>query len=94
MSYNLNEFEKALSYFENRVSVICSMEMGGKIDAQTAYKKIKEELKSLKKTKKEFYGQSESCPTEKNTGIGSSYISYPLFLLIGSLITTCYTLLN
>jgi hypothetical protein len=64
MSYDLNEFEKALSYFGNRVEVICSMEMGGKIDAVTAYKKIKEELKNLKIAKKKFYSQTENRHTE------------------------------
>lgn len=65
MSYNLNEFEKALAYFGNRVEVFCSMEMGGKIDAETAYKKIKKELKELKNTKKKFSdNQTENCHTE------------------------------
>ena len=50
--YELDEFEKAVAYFGNRVEIICALEMGGKIDSQTAYKNIKEELKQLKKVRK------------------------------------------
>lgn len=53
MYEDLDTFEKALSYFGTRVDVICAMEMGGKIDAETAYKNIKAELKELKKVRKE-----------------------------------------
>ena len=51
---DLDTFEKALSYFGTRVDVICAMEMGGKIDAETAYKNIKTELKALKRTRKQY----------------------------------------
>lgn len=47
-----SEFEKALAYFGTRVDIICAMEMGGRIDAETAYKNIKAELKKLKQTRK------------------------------------------
>lgn len=52
MYEELNSFEKALSYFGTRVDIICAMEIGGKIDADTAYKNIKLELKELKKVRK------------------------------------------
>ncbi len=52
MYEDLNNFEKALSHFGTRVDIICSLELGGKIDAETAYKNIKEELKDLKKARK------------------------------------------
>lgn len=50
--YELDNFEKALAHFGTRVDIICAMELGGKIDAETAYKQIKEELKELKKIRK------------------------------------------
>lgn len=53
MYNDLDSFEKALSHFGTRVDVICAMEIGGKIDAETAYKNIKAELKELKKVRKE-----------------------------------------
>jgi hypothetical protein len=52
--YDLDDFEKALSYFGSRVDVICALEMGGKLDAETAYKNIKLELKELKRVRKSF----------------------------------------
>ena len=36
MYEDLDCFEKALSHFGTRVDMICAMEMGGKIDAETA----------------------------------------------------------
>ena len=50
--YELDSFEKALAHFGTRVDVICALEMGGKIDAETAYKNIKEELKQVKRVRK------------------------------------------
>jgi len=52
MYEELDCFEKALSHFGTRVDIICALEMGGKIDAETAYKNIKMELKELKKIRK------------------------------------------
>lgn len=52
MYEDLNNFEKALSHFGTRVDIVIAMEMGNKIDPDTAYKKIKEELKELKKIRK------------------------------------------
>ena len=48
----LNSFEEALKHFGTRVEMICAMELGGKIDAETAYQNIKIELKSLKQIRK------------------------------------------
>jgi len=53
MYEDLNDFEKALAHFGTRVDMICAMELGGKIDAETAYQNIKIELKKLKKIRKE-----------------------------------------
>jgi len=59
MYEELNNFEKALSHFGTRVDIICALEMGGKIDAETAYQNIKTELKSLKKIRKKH--KEENC---------------------------------
>ena len=53
MYENLSELEKALAHFGTRVDIICALELGGKIDADTAYKQIKEELKELKQVRKQ-----------------------------------------
>jgi hypothetical protein len=50
--YDLDDFEKALSHFGTKVEIICALELGGKIDGETAYKNIKLELKELKKIRK------------------------------------------
>lgn len=52
MYEDLDCFEKALSHFGTRVDVICAMEMGGRINPETAYQNIKMELKELKKVRK------------------------------------------
>lgn len=52
MYEELDSFEKALAHFGTRVDIICALEMGGKLDAETAYKNIKFELKELKKIRK------------------------------------------
>jgi hypothetical protein len=54
MYENQDTLEKALAYFGTRVDVICALEMGGKLDAETAYKNIKIELKDLKRARKKF----------------------------------------
>lgn len=59
MYEDLNDFEKALSYFGTRVDMICAMEMGGKIDPETAYQNIKMELKELKKIRKSYKKEVE-----------------------------------
>jgi len=53
MYEELNTFETALAHFGTRVDIIVALEMGGKIDAETAYKNIKLELKELKKIRKQ-----------------------------------------
>jgi hypothetical protein len=52
--YELDDFEKALAHFGTRVEIIVALELGDKIDAQSAYKEIKAELKELKKVKKQY----------------------------------------
>lgn len=59
MYEDLDCFEKALSYFGTRVDMICAMEMGGKIDAETAYQNIKMELKELKKVRKTWKNNND-----------------------------------
>ena len=54
MYEELDNFERALSHFGTRVDIICALEMGGRIDAETAYKNIKIELKDLKRARKKF----------------------------------------
>jgi hypothetical protein len=54
MYEELDSFEKSLSHFGTRVDIICALEMGGKIDAETAYKNIKMELKELKRVRKQI----------------------------------------
>ena len=56
---DLDGFEKALSFFGNRVEVICAMELGGRITAEDAYQQIKEELKGLKKVRKKVKKDSD-----------------------------------
>jgi hypothetical protein len=50
--YELDDFERALAHFGTRVEIIIALELGGKLDADTAYKNIKMELKELKKVHK------------------------------------------
>jgi len=54
MYEELDTFEKALAYFGTRVDIICAMEISNKIDAETAYKNIKSELKELKRVRKQY----------------------------------------
>jgi len=57
MYEDLDSFEKALSHFGTRVDVIVALELGNKIDSETAYQNIKMELKELKKIRKAFKKQ-------------------------------------
>lgn len=53
MSYDtLTEFERALARFGDKVDLIVGLEVGGKINADDAYKQIKEMMKDLKKLRK------------------------------------------
>ena len=54
MYEDLDTFEKALSHFGTRVDIIVALEMGGKLDADVAYKNIKMELKELKRARKQW----------------------------------------
>lgn len=49
-----NFFEIALTKFGKRVEIIVALEMGDKINSEEAYKRIKEELKTLKKLRKTY----------------------------------------
>ena len=54
MYNDLTDFEKAIAHFGTRVDIIVALEIGGKIDGPAAYKEIKEELKELKKARKNY----------------------------------------
>ena len=47
--------DDALQLFLRRVEVIVSMEMGDKIPTKEAYKEIKDEVRKLKKLKKQIH---------------------------------------
>ena len=51
---DLDCFERALSHFGTRVEVICAKELSKRISAEDAYQMIKDELKEVKKCRKEF----------------------------------------
>lgn len=59
MYEELDSFERALQHFGTRVEVYTCMEIGGKITAEEAYKLIKEEIKALKKVRKEWKKTNE-----------------------------------
>jgi len=50
----LDCFEEALKHFGTRVEIITAMEMARKISAEDAYQMIKDELKEVKKCRKQF----------------------------------------
>lgn len=52
MMYELDDFEKGLGNFADRVEIIVGLEIGDKISSGDAYKMIKEEYKKLKKLHK------------------------------------------
>jgi len=54
MYESLNCFEEALKHFGTRVEMITAMEMSKRITSEDAYKMIKDELKEVKKCRKEF----------------------------------------
>jgi predicted phosphoribosyltransferase len=54
MYEDLSNFESALVHFGTRVDIIIALEMGGKLDAETAYQNIKDELKELKRVRKSY----------------------------------------
>lgn len=53
MYESLNCFEEALKQFGSRVELITAMEMSKRITAEDAYQMIKDELKEVKKCRKE-----------------------------------------
>lgn len=54
MYEDMDTYDKALQLFSRRVGMICAMEMGKKLSAETAYANIKLELKELKKVRKKW----------------------------------------
>jgi len=54
MYEELNCFEEALKHFGTRVDVIIAMEMARRITPEESYQRIKDELKELKKCRKQF----------------------------------------
>lgn len=61
MYEDLDSFERALMHFGTRVDVIVAMELGDKIDSETAYKRIKKELEELKKIRKKCKKDKDCC---------------------------------
>ena len=60
MYEDLDNFETALKHFGTRVDVIIAMEMADKIDSETAYQNIKQELKELKRVRKSWKRTNET----------------------------------
>lgn len=60
MYEELNCFEEALKHFGTRVEVITAMEMAKKLSPEDAYQMIKDELKEVKKCRKQFKTE-KSC---------------------------------
>ena len=60
MYEELNCFEEALKHFGTRVEVICALELSNRISSEDAYKMIKEEMKEVKKCRKQFK-KEEDC---------------------------------
>jgi len=59
MYESLDCFEEALKHFGTRVDVIIAMEMADKINSETAYQNIKQELKELKRVRKTWKENKE-----------------------------------
>tara|TARA_B100000902_G_C26970055_1_gene744858 strand:+ start:161 stop:340 length:180 start_codon:yes stop_codon:yes gene_type:complete len=59
MYEELNCFEEALKHFGTRVEYTIAMEMSRRISPEDAYQLIKDELKELKKCRKQF--KREEC---------------------------------
>ena len=57
------KLEDALQLFMRRVDIIVSMEMGNKIPTKEAYKEIKEEVRKLKKLKKQIHHEAVRAAT-------------------------------
>jgi len=63
MYEELNCFESALQHFGTRVDVIIAMEMSKKLPPEEAYQRIKDELKEVKKCRKQCKKESNYDPT-------------------------------
>jgi len=59
MYEELNCFEEALKHFGTRVEMVIAMEMGRKLTPEDSYQMIKEEMKELKKCRKQFNKEQE-----------------------------------
>ena len=51
---DLDTFERALQHFGTRVDVIIAMEMSKRISSEEAYQRIKDEMKAVKKCRKQM----------------------------------------
>jgi len=60
MYEELNCFEEALKHFGTRVEIICALELSNRISSEDAYKMIKEEMREVKKCRKQFK-KEEDC---------------------------------
>lgn len=60
MYEELNCFEEALKHFGTRVEIITAMEVSRRISPEDAYQMIKDELKEVKKCRKQFK-KEEHC---------------------------------
>lgn len=67
MYEELDSFERALAHFGTRVDIIIALEMGGKLDADIAYKNIKSELKELKKLRKQYKKNLQQMQGDETT---------------------------
>ena len=56
--------EDALQLFMRRVDILVSMEMGGKLPTKEAYKEIRDEVRKLKKIKKQIHHETIAATTE------------------------------
>ena len=54
MYEELSCFDEALKHFGTRVEIICAMELSKRISAEDAYQMIKDELKEVKKCRKQL----------------------------------------
>ena len=61
MYEELNCFEEALKHFGTRVDVIIAMEMARKLPPEEAYQRIKDELKEVKKCRKQLNKGTDEC---------------------------------
>ena len=59
MYESLNCFEEALKHFGTRVEMITAMEVSKRISAEDAYQMIKDELKEVKKCRKQLKKEEE-----------------------------------